>query len=1765
MANGGDPSAVIGIRRSLVTQRAVLKRKITINFRLIDTDSSPENVNSCKGTIRELLTKISDIDSKINETYMSDEVDEELSEEFAVELEAQSIYSADVKNKLARMAVDKKPADEPSNCKLKLPDIRCETFTGEGESHLEYHSFLSQFNNVIGFRSGLSDSTKLMYLTTYLKGYAHKLVQHLQVNDENYSVALNLLNAEFLNKDAIVDDLLKKLTELKPKFDSSLLETKIYINDVRCIVSDLKNYDYDFMKDKSANVLVSHLVFRKLPHSFQQELVRKIDHNYPSLAEIFDNYAEVVKTLNLKTGRQPEIVKSQNIPSKSVNASAVVENSNKDRKEFKLHCKFCNAAGHNMLNCRKYVSHDDRRKRCGQLKLCYNCTSRHHKANSCKLPLDFACSGCNSFNHVSPMCDKISPVSGNFCLNSSSDAGRTYLLPFVDIKISAGKFTTSVRCLVDSGSQRSYVSPKVLGKLGLKNSNVSPLLINTFIDSACKPFGEVSVTATLGGRKIVLPFLVNEKFDLQFKIDGLTEAFRNIGEEFKLASSVDSDDVKLDGLLGVDAIQWFSEFELVDCLNGKAFKVQNGVIPTGNIDNFLTDAQMRQKYENLKVKAELPVNVDSSVVNFVLSPEKCCYDPLAPVVNDSKIESNLDRLFSAEDMGIPEQLCDFDNQMIKTFENNVKFTNGKYGVNLPWLDKIEEVKSNYEVSLAILNRVIDKLKRDNLYDRYNEVFVKQLAEGIMEEIPIGELSVANHIWIPHRPVVKEDSSTTKVRVVLNCSLKIGDTPSLNEAAYPGVNLINDLLQLLIKVRAQKYLVLSDIRSAYLMINLNLESDMNKFSILWKDSNGNLKAYRYKTIVFGFVSSQFILHNVIKHHLKQFPTDHCNEILLNNMYVDNLYITGNDESELRTLYEECCDRMGQGGFELRSWCSNAEELNSQFVRDERATPQGSVSEKLLGYSYLPETDRIMISRPESTAVEKWTKRKILACVAGIFDPLGLVLPMTVRAKMLLRKVWLSKVQWDDAIPTELLSEWLRIKSDLDKLSSLSFPRSVYNGKSTLYVFCDASKEVYGFSCYLKSNDSTESNLIFSKAKTTPIKTKTIPTLELMAVHLALKCLPTVLEPLRAYVSDVVISIDAQVVLSWVLTGNVKSKNTCARNRVKEISAFRHDIVENFGLKCTFKYVDTHSNPADYVTRGLTLREFSNKKTIWLHGPEFIRSAVVQWPETDLGCLSEQSKILTFNAVCSDNEPIIPINRYSKLHKLLKVTAYVFKFVSKLKREKKQMVEHMNSARMYWINVEQEKYFAKEIEFLSDKKENAVVPVLVNQLNLFVDNDGILRSRGRISECAQFSYNVVHPVVIPRQSVFTHLVVEDAHIQQKHLGVPSTLAAVRKQGWWVPKGRSTVRSVLSHCVVCKKLNAYSFRYPKPGPYIADKVNFVKPFESTGIDFTGHLYTKIKGVLHKVYLLVFTCLSIRAIHIEVVPDMTCSNFLFAFIRFCNIHLIPNSVYSDNASTFLQAMGIVAESSEDDSFTEYLNKNNVRHLRIPLHAAWCGSAWERQMRTIKNSLHKAVGRRQLDYYELLTLVSEITNVINSRPLTYASDEDILRCITPNCFLKFETGRSLVLDGQAGTEINIPRRSDLVKSLSRQSDLFEEMRDRWYSEYLLSLRENARDAYQEDWENVLKNDDVVLIEVPNKPRFTWQLGRVLEVLPGKDGIVRCAKVLRPDGSTGVHSVQFLYPLEIQVCPQVQSSEAHNSENNIKKPAKREAAQRCLQRLARSN
>ena len=1143
------------------------------------------------------------------------------------------------------------------------------------------------------------------------------------------------------------------------------------------------------------------------------------------------------------------------------------------------------------------------------------------------------------------------------------------------------------------------------------------------------------------------------------------------------------------------------------------------------------------------------------LVQATLHPKTSYFHPLAHVSSDSDVDLQLEHLFSIESLGIretDESVSARERRLVEEFSNEVELKDGKYFIKVPFYDSVTKVPENHDVALATMKKVRSKLVKRGLADSYTAVFEQQLRDGIIEEVDHNKPSTNQRVFIPHHPVVKTDAqTTTKIRPVFNCSLKIGDRPSLNEACFRGVDLLNDLVTLLMKFRTNKHILLADIEKAFLQIYLKYEEDKDKFCFLWETDDG-LKMYRFRTILFGLNCSPFILSHIIQIHLSKYSTTMAATALKGSLYVDNFIFSTSDEGKLLDIYRDATQIMKEGGFNLRSWMSNFSPLVDIMMSDNMVNEHGAVTEKVLGYLYDAKQDTISLSDFNFEENQQGiTKRQLLSNISKVFDPLSLALPVTIRGRILMKQVWTEGTAWDEDVSPAVLAEWQRLKKDLLSLREFQFSRETGDTESSqptdLHLFCDGSKTSYGFACYLKQEGS-DPQLVFAKSKLAP-DNRSIPQMELLAVFLALKCLPLIIDSINASIRHVRLWSDAQVVLEWLASG-CKSKSKFTANRLEDITAMKLKIHHQHQVEVTHHYVSTDSNVADMLTRGLSAKEFHKKLAFWCHGPDWLGDHPEQWPKSPLHCLSEEGKVMVelqqhhqqveinTEAQTPATQTILSIKDFSSLRRLHGVTARVFHFVNVLKHREADAKEQ---ATHYWLKVMQENAFTEEISYLQDKQENklvnsASVPKLVKELNVFIDKSGLLRCRGRLSKLNRYSYAVHNPILLDKTHRLTTLMIEDQHRRCKHLGVGTTLTELREHGYWIPSGRQVVKRVLKDCITCQKLNALAFEYPKMTNLPRERVSLIKPFCNTAIDYTGHILVEdTNGEMRKMYIVLYTCLAIRCVHLDLVPDLSLGSFLQSFRRFCSTYGVPEFLYTDNAKQFLASQRVLIKIFTSDEFQEYLTEQSIKHSTIPVYASWVGGVYERQIKTVKHCLYKTVGRAKLGYFELLTQLSEIQNMVNSRPITYVYSEiDDIEPLTPNKILKLHTNPRLQLvDSSLATDplwVSTPQdvHQQLNKTLHEQQHLQEHYKNMWYREYLLGLRENSRDLFHTDWDDKIAVGDVVLINTKNKPRVFWLMGRVLQLLHGDDGRVRQVLLKTSTGRTERYAISHLYPLELQ-------------------------------------
>ena len=876
------------------------------------------------------------------------------------------------------------------------------------------------------------------------------------------------------------------------------------------------------------------------------------------------------------------------------------------------------------------------------------------------------------------------------------------------------------------------------------------------------------------------------------------------------------------------------------------------------------------------------------------------------------------------------------------FEEGVRFVDKRYEVTFPWKKYPPDLPTNYQLTLGRLRSTVKRLKGGGeLIKKYDEIIRKQFELGVIEKLPLASKNIDSPVhYIPHHPVVTPNKTTTKVRIVYDASARMNKSSlCLNECMLRGPVILGDLCGILLRFRLHKVALVADIEKAFLQVSLSpRDRDVTRF--LWVQdlakpaSGANIDTYRFCRVPFGIIASPFLLGATIRLHLQQANTPYS-LLVLDNLYIDNVITGVSSVEEGRHFYEEVKSLFNSAAMNLRDWATNSGELLDSIPSFDHADRSHL---KVLGLTWDCAADTLRY--PELSRCqfrESSTKRQVLQAVSTLFDPLGLLAPVLLRAKYFLQQLWMDDLSWDAQLSPSHLQTWSELAEDLLATTSFRVDRNVllHLGQVTNYdllCFCDASVMAYAAAIYLRASDGRriDVNLVFSKCRLAPRKSLTIPRLELHALLIGVRALEHVTKQLHISVSARFIWSDSKCALSWL-----RSKRhlpTFVRNRVNEITS--HDDVN-------FLYIASSDNPADIGSRGLPYTDLAQHK-LWWNGPDWLTGPAASWPTWNFEQVTSES--FDDADVKTGHSPIlyeagllslldfvpspltIDCRAFSKLSRLLRVTALCLRFVHKLR-----------SLATTAPNIDVLQMWAKHVQH---KHYRSIDANLQKQLGLELDKEGVLRCHGRLHN-AELSYDARFPILLPQNDHFTKLIVLDCHVRLFHAGVSHTLAQVRLV-YWIPHGRSTIRKILHECLTCKRHDGGPYLLPRMPPLPSFRVTESPPFTYSGLDYFGPLYVTEDGKTQKVWVCIFTCLAVRAIHLEVVTDMSAFQFLLCVRRFIAQRGKPSRVFSDNAAQFKLVNASLHEAwrnvVSDESVISFLGSKVIDWKYIPELSPWMG-----------------------------------------------------------------------------------------------------------------------------------------------------------------------------------------------------------------------------------
>ena len=528
---------------------------------------------------------------------------------------------------------------------------------------------------------------------------------------------------------------------------------------------------------------------------------------------------------------------------------------------------------------------------------------------------------------------------------------------------------------------------------------------------------------------------------------------------------------------------------------------------------------------------------------------------------------------------------------------------------------------------------------------------------------------------------------------------------------------------------------------------------------------------------------------------------------------------------------------------------------------------------------------------------------------------------------------GKLDWDDAIPDELRTQWEMWRNELPLLETMEVPRCFkltgMNGlkKIELHHFSDASTEGYGQCSYLRlvdTSDEVNCSLVMGKARVTPLKPITIPRLELTTAVVSVRVSDMLRRELQYDELEEVFWTDSKVVQAYI-QNDARRFHTFVANRVQQI--------RERTLPEQWHYVDGKNNPADDASRGLSPKDLLQSSR-WLQGPSFLWEHRGNWRDFNKSAheplqlddkeVKKASSLAT--SVSNKEEPATLLQRlesFSSWFRAKRAVAVCLRYLrillnqvrgnqittegvktrSAAREYNSVNVEELNAAEREIIRHVQKEAFKEEISKLKNPttRGEAKGSSPLFRLDPFLDLNELARIGGRIRQ-ASLSQDTKHPVVLPGQGHITKILTSHCHEKALHQGKGITLNEIRSSGFWIIGGGTVVSRMIHECVTCRRLRA-KVQEQKMADLPEDRLTPTPPFTYCGVDYFGPWYVKEGRKELKRYGVLFTCLVTRAIHLEVANSLETDSYINALRRFICRRGPVRQMHSDNGSNFIGA----------------------------------------------------------------------------------------------------------------------------------------------------------------------------------------------------------------------------------------------------------------------
>ena len=995
-------------------------------------------------------------------------------------------------------------------------------------------------------------------------------------------------------------------------------------------------------------------------------------------------------------------------------------------------------------------------------------------------------------------------------------------------------------------------------------------------------------------------------------------------------------------------------------------------------------------------------------------------------------------------------------------------------------------------------------------------------------------------WTIPIHVADKPGKPGQVRICHDCKATVKGK-SLNDVLLDGPQLACDIRGVLMRFRdGGPVAVGADIKDYFHEIYVT-EEDAGVFRYYWfrDEKMEEIDLNEFLGHVFGAKSSNCVAIFTLQHHVQEHSAEYgplVVQAVLRNMYIDDLIKSLRNTGIAKEFRIGITAALEDAGMNLCKWRSTHPEVLEGDTTDPAPATLMDVSGatedvgKILGLRYSFVSDVFSFSPDQAkTEMKVETKRQMLQLIACIFDPLGFMEPYVIWARLILQKVLRQVESWDSKdVPAELLAEFVVWHADFTRLQQFRISRwtaslATMDGRKVLHGWSDASGHAYGAVFHVRTegeDGSVHVAIVCSKSHVVPIKDveachlDSTPRLELQAARLSARMRATIEEETGGF-DEVVMWTDSECVIKQLHDTETRFK-VYFSNRLTEIQALTN-VAE-------WRWVPTHLNPADDSSKGMLADDPNWRR--FHHGPDFLWRSEDEWPQKQIVSRPFPAHILATTAVAKPAPAASWVLRVSEKiatwrGKLRRVALFKRVIMTCIVHRRRPALSNnagsssapsgveLDDAERLIISAIQRRTYDAEMESLRRSKPEELRKVAAKSplaaLCPFIDDTGVLRCRGRLQRDEDLDFDAKNPVILPYGDNNVESLIRFIHFRHLHAGVEQVLGESRRR-YWITKGRRAVTRVVRACIDCQR----QFKRPEKqlmAPLPEVRIKKSMPFENSGVDVFGPASCKIAGrAFHKVYVALFTCMATRAVHFEVLRSMSASCFIDALIRFQARRPAIRHLFSDNGSNFTAADKELRAEVEAWNLEAHpdMRLTGIQWTFNPPVAPHRGGVWERLVQSAKKHLTFVLQQDNLHIETFATVLAQAELAMNSRPITYVSDEPGVHALRPIDFLCPGIYASTGCDIVPPTPPDVDALRYTWKHSCALADAFWR---RWRRDYVSALQ--ARPKWRQV-EKDLQVDDLVLLVDEQCRRGDWRTGVITEVLG--DDVVRTVRVKLANG-----------------------------------------------------